>query len=147
MPLARLKTYYPLSFDTLRRANLGRLPEFKNAKGLPAHSDPEGRDWTPAQWFQAMAGEVGEYANIRKKFERGDITEQEFLSMAGRELGDIQTCLDLLAHSLDIDLGLATKIKWNEVSERVGCSLFIDEQGVHSNKNMTLAVLRSATPQ
>lgn len=145
MALARLKTYYPLSFDTLRRANLARLPEFKNAKGEIAHSDPEGKDWSPAQWFQAMTGEVGEYANVRKKFERGDIDEKTFLSAAGRELADIQTYLDLLAHSLDIDLGLATKIKWNEVSLRVGSSLSIDENGVHSSKNPTLALLRSAS--
>ena len=49
-----------LSFNTLRQANLRRLPEFKNSKGEPAHSEPDGSDWSPAQWLQALAGEVGD---------------------------------------------------------------------------------------
>ena len=77
-----------LSFNTLRQANLKRLPTFKNKHGELAHDDPEGRDWTPAQWLQAVTGELGEYANIRKKFERGDLTEAEFQKCAAEELAD-----------------------------------------------------------
>lgn len=60
-----------LSFNTLGAANKARLPHFKNSKGERAHSKQDGSDWSPAQWLQAVCGELGEYANARKKFERG----------------------------------------------------------------------------
>jgi len=47
-----------LTFKVLRSANLARLPLFKNSNGEPAHADPMGRDWTPAQWLQAIVGEL-----------------------------------------------------------------------------------------
>ena len=120
-----------LSFRTLREANKNRLPQFKNSKGLPAHSEPDGSDWTPAQWLQAVTGELGEYANIRKKFERGDIEEVEFKHLAEKELADVQTYLDILAFRLGIDLGEATKKKFNEVSERVGSTIYIGDDDWH----------------
>lgn len=114
-----------LSFDTLREANVKRLPTFKNAHGLPAHSEPDGSDWSDAQWLEAVVGEVGEYANIHKKYVRGDITRLDFLDRAERELADIVTYLDILAFRLGIDLGIATRMKFNEVSERVGSPVYI----------------------
>jgi NTP pyrophosphatase (non-canonical NTP hydrolase) len=116
-----------LSFNTLREANKRRLPEFKNSLGQPAHSKPDGSDWSPAQWLQAVVGELGEYANLRKKYERGDIPESQFLREAGRELADVQTYLDILANQIGIDLGQATKMKFNEVSERVGSRVYIGD--------------------
>lgn len=59
-----------LDFDTLREANVERLPTFKNSLGEPAHSDPQGRDWTRSDWLEALTGELGEYANKSKKFRR-----------------------------------------------------------------------------
>src|SRR3990167_6469670 len=105
-----------LTFNTLRAANLQRLPQFKNAKGGPAHSKPDGSDWSPAQWLQAVVGEIGEYANLRKKFERCDINIIEFLDGAMKELADVQIYLDLLAAQLGINLGMATLEKFNVVS-------------------------------
>lgn len=107
-----------LTFNNLRQANIKRLPTFKNSKGEPAHSKEDGSDWSPAQWLQAMIGELGEYANFRKKFERGDINERDFLFEAEKELADVQIYLDLLAMRLGIDLGKATISKFNEVSRR-----------------------------
>lgn len=121
-----------LTFDALRLANLSRLPLFRNSKGEPAHSKPDGSDWSPAQWLQAVTGELGEYANIRKKFERGDIDLETFKREAAKELADVQTYLDILAHSVGVDLGRATVEKWNAVSERVGCPLRI-RNGVVEN--------------
>lgn len=84
-----------LTFRTLRDANVKRLPFFKTADprcknqavengtkqhvpnckcGQTAHIKPDGSDWSPASWLQAVIGELGEYANLRKKVERGDIT-------------------------------------------------------------------------
>jgi len=103
-----------LSFNELRRAN--------QLHGEPAHLKADGSDWSPAQWLQAMVGEVGEYANTRKKYERGDITLEEFQREGGKELADVQIYLDLLALQLGINLGQATQDKFNEVSDRVGAS-------------------------
>lgn len=129
-----------LSFDTLRRANVARLPQFKNKHGQLAHSQPDGSDWSPAQWLQALVGELGELANIRKKFERGDLTFAEYEIEATKELADVQCYLDILArrcldeapkpgaratHKYGVDLGAATRDKFNEVSDRVGSSIKI----------------------
>lgn len=118
-----------LTFNTLRSANVNRLPTFKNSKGEPAHSMPDGSDWSPAQWLQAVTGELGEYANLRKKYERGDIDEQEFRTEAKYELADIVTYLDILAFQLNIDLGSAVIEKFNFVSVRVGSPIKILSDG------------------
>lgn len=129
-----------LLLGNLRRANKLRLPLFKNGRGGPAHSKPDGSDWIPAQWLQALIGEIGEYANIRKKYERGDIDWQEYCVLATKELADAQTYLDLLAqraldtreggaHPQGVDLGGATIAKFNEVSRRVKANVFIDGNG------------------
>jgi hypothetical protein len=120
-------------FEALRKANIARLPEFKNSRGEPAHSKPDGSDWSPAQWLQALVGEIGEFANIRKKFERGDLTYEAYIGAAWRELGDIQTYLDILAmrcldtpvspHPEGLDLGEITTLKFNEISVRVGSTV------------------------
>lgn len=124
-----------LSFNTLREANKKRLPHFKNKKGKKAHKKADGSDWTPAQWLQAVTGELGEYANLRKKFERGDITKAEFDKEAGKELADVACYLDILAFQLNIDLGRAVKDKFNEVSERVGSPVYIgDDDDWHLRK-------------
>jgi len=118
-----------LTFNTLRSANVNRLPTFKNSKGEPAHSKPDGSDWSPAQWLQAVTGELGEYANLRKKYERGDINEVEFRIQAKQELADIVTYLDILAFQLNIDLGSAVIEKFNFVSNRVGSLIKIHADG------------------
>lgn len=139
-----------LSFNALRGANKARLPQFKNKLGELAHTRIDGSDWTPAQWLQAVVGELGEYANIRKKFERGDITFEQFEKEAKKELADVQTYLDILAmrcldikvnmdskgetfkqiaHPTGIDLGAATIDKFNEISERAGSDVYLCEDG------------------
>ncbi len=122
-----------LQLGALRDANRARLPQFKNRHGELAHSQADGSDWAPAQWLQAVVGELGEYANLRKKFERGDLTLEEFREKGGKELADVLTYLDLLAmrcldmpgapHPDGVDLSEVTVDKFNEVSERVGCSI------------------------
>ena len=115
-----------LTFRALRGANVARLPQFRNANGAAAHLKEDGSDWTPAQWLQAVVGELGEYANKRKKYERGDISYEEFWTEAWKELADVVIYLDLLALQLNIDLGVAVMDKFNEVSERVGSSVRLD---------------------
>lgn len=121
------KPLMPLRFDILRSANIQRLPTFKNRKGEFCHN-ADGSDWSPAQWLQALLGELGEYANFRKKFERGDISEEEFKVEAGKELADVVVYLDILCFRLDIDLGDVIFKKFNEISNRVGSPIFLAER-------------------
>lgn len=114
-----------LSFSTLRAANVERLPLFKNAQGGPAHSQPDGSDWSLGEWSNAVMGELGEAANLIKKVQRGDITLEDARPSLARELADVATYLDLLAYRAGVDLGEAVRVKWNEVSKRVECGLYI----------------------
>lgn len=136
-----------LTFDELRKANITRLPQFKNGKGEPAHSEPDGSDWLLSGWSNAVEGEHGEvgealidfmlYAKIQvflgraandiKKIERGDTTLELKRQTLADEFADVQTYLDILAFRCGIDLGEATVKKWNAVSAKVGSPLRIGE--------------------
>src|SRR5690349_2856662 len=94
-----------LRFRDLRWADVKRLPLFKNRRGEPAHSKPDGSDWSLGEWCNALTGEVGEAANIIKKIHRGDVTLDDARQQLADELADIQTYLDLLAFRAGIDLG------------------------------------------
>jgi NTP pyrophosphatase (non-canonical NTP hydrolase) len=115
-----------LTFAALRAANTARLPTFKNARGEPAHSEPDGSDWCLAQWCNAVTGELGEAANLIKKIERGDISLEEARPALAKEFADVVTYLDILAMRAGVDLGTATLQKFNEVSVRVGSPVRID---------------------
>ncbi len=108
-----------LTFNVLRQANLKRLPTFKNSKGEPAHSEPDGSDWALSAWSNAVCGELGEAANLIKKIERGDTTLEEAREALGKEFADVVTYLDILAMRAGVDLGVAVVNKFNEVSRRV----------------------------
>lgn len=124
-----------LSFNTLRRANVKRLPQFKNAKGEPAHSKEDGSDWSDSDWLQAVTGELGEYANLRKKVLRGDLSMEEALPALAKELADVVIYLDILAFRLGVDLGQAVQSKFNETSEKVGATIVIyDDDWHYSNR-------------
>lgn len=114
-----------LNFETLREANKARLPEFKNAKGDPAHEKEDGSDWTLGEWMNAVTGELGEAANIIKKVRRGDMTLEEARPLLANEFADIVTYLDITAMQAGIDLGHATIEKFNAVSVRVGSEVRI----------------------
>lgn len=128
-----MRHYTPLTFQALMEANRLRIPQFRDKHGRICHEKEDGSDWSPSQWLQAVIGELGEYANERKKFERGDLTLEEFRVKAGKELADVQIYLSILAmRCLDspgvptiagIDLGGAVIDKFNEVSKRVGSNV------------------------
>ena len=73
-----------------------------------------------------MAGECGEACNVVKKIDRDGWSEELQLKLA-KELADVVTYADLLAARYGIDLGHAVAAKFNEVSERVGSDLRLDE--------------------
>jgi len=118
-----------LTFNVLRQSNNKRMPHFKNSKGEPAHAKPDGSDWKLSAWSNAVAGEVGESANIIKKIERGDLTLDEARDTLAAELADIATYLDILAKQAGIDLGRAIITKFNTVSTRIGSPVRIKEDG------------------
>lgn len=112
-----------LTFNALRGANTARLPQFKNKKGEPAHSQPDGSDWSLNDWLTAAVGELGEAANVLKKVRRGDLTLDEARDDLAKEFADVVTYLDILANRCGIDLGQATIDKFNEISKRVGSNV------------------------
>jgi len=114
-----------LSFSTLRKANVLRLPQFKNSKGEKSHSKADGSDWSSAEWMQAVTGELGELCNVLKKVRRGDISLEDAMPMIKNEFADIVTYLDIAAFQFRIDLGDAVAEKFNEVSRRVQSDIFI----------------------
>jgi NTP pyrophosphatase (non-canonical NTP hydrolase) len=120
-----------LTFRTLRDANKARLPQFKNRRGEPAHSEPDGSDWKLSAWCNAVTGELGELANLIKKIERGDMTLDEARQDVADELADVVTYLDILAFRCGVDLGSATMSKFNRVSERVGSDVWVDAEDWH----------------
>lgn len=106
-----------LSFNTLRGASIRRQQHPKYEKCAA---------WDHSKWLQALVGEVGEFANEAKKFDRGDLTEAEFRERATKELADVVTYVDSLAAHLGIDLGRAIVDKFNEVSERIGSNVVME---------------------
>lgn len=121
--LDKMQTRDPLTFDQLREANVSRLPHFKNALGGPAHSEPDGSDWSDAEWLMAVTGELGEFANLRKKVLRGDLTMDAAMPELANELADVVCYLDILAFRMGVDLSEAVRSKFNAVSVRVGSEI------------------------
>lgn len=66
----------------------------------------------------ALAGEVGELANLVKKYERGDFGFDEMISSLPGELADILIYVVKLAYQSGIDLESAFLSKLQENRER-----------------------------
>lgn len=120
-----------MHFRTLQEAMAIRLPQFKN-KAVEYAND--GSDWSDAQWLQALVGELGEYANLKKKIERGDFPIDEKRADLGKELADVVMYLVILASRLNIDLDSAIVNKFNEVSERIGADVFLGPNGIYQKR-------------
>ncbi len=125
-----------LSIKTLTEANTKRIPLFKNSKGEPAHSKSDGSDWSTAEWLQVVIGELGEYANIMKKVQRGDLTMEEAKPSIEKELADVQTYFAILADQLGVDLGQVTQDKFNEISDRVKSDIYIWNDKVYTKEEL-----------
>lgn len=90
-----------LNLAALRGANKARLPLFKNNLGQPAHTQPDGSDWTPTEWLIALMGEVGETTEVIHS-ERCNMPGQRD-ALVGKELADVQIYLDIVAQrALDV---------------------------------------------
>lgn len=104
----------------------------------PSGFDHSIESWTSSDWMVAVLGELGEAANVVKKLNRlrdgipGNKLEEtkEFLhAKLRKEIADTLSYLDLFAQSVDVDLMEATIDKFNEVSERIGYPLVVDQDG------------------
>lgn len=120
---------------------LGELDKYnvtRSIKGFGMHPSPKPLSF----WGNAIAGEVGELCNIIKKIERGDYHKSpenqsdtpgfndayaanQYREDIGKEAADVVTYLHLPCSREGIDLGAEVVKKFNEVSERVGCSVRI----------------------
>lgn len=83
--------------------------------------------WSLSDWMTAVAGELGEAANIAKKLNRvrdgipgNTQSEPELRSALADEIADTFIYLDLLAQSQGIDLEAAIIDKFNRTSEKIG---------------------------
>lgn len=110
-----------LRFDVLREVNARRCVNgFKHRL----------KDWSVAEWTNAMCGEAGEAANIAKKMIRhrdavagnsGADTDLDVLrNKLGRELADVVIYADLVAASEGLDLGQYVRSTFNAKSEELG---------------------------
>jgi NTP pyrophosphatase (non-canonical NTP hydrolase) len=123
-----------LTFNTLRGANVARLPEFKNNKGEVAHEKADGSNWTLNDWFTAVTGELGEAGNILKKVKRGDLTLEEARPLLKQEFADVIIYMDLLSMRAGINLGEAVMETFNVKSEKVGSRVRVAADDWHFMK-------------
>ncbi len=77
-------------------------------------------EWEPTDWMCAVAGEVGEAANLIKKMKRGEYVN---IDEIGLELADAVIYIDLLMTRLGLDLEMLLQRKFNIVSDRVGSAI------------------------
>ena len=75
-------------------------------------------NWGPKEWALAVLGELGEFANLLKKCERGDFPLEEKLPELRAECADIITYASLLMSSLGGLLDRELIAKFNLVSQR-----------------------------
>lgn len=123
-----------LTFNTLRGGNTARLPEFHDRHGKKSHTKKDGSDWSDAEWLEAVLGELGEYANLKKKQRRGDLVDvppEEQKRLLADELADTVIYIDLLAFRLNIDLGEAIMSKFNRTSRKVGSDIMLEADDWH----------------
>lgn len=95
-----------LTFDKFQKAIIERNKT----------SFPQCNDWTASDWMTALAGEVGEAANLIKKRRRGMPVSDEAIT---HELADVISYVAILADFFGANLGNIVAEKFNIVSKRV----------------------------
>lgn len=103
----------PLSFRYLGM----RLDRRTEESGAMAYS----QNWLLDQWTNALAGETGEACNMVKKMNRPGNTIKPL--DVGRELADVVIYAHFAAKKLGLRLEDCIRLKFNEVSDRVGSTI------------------------
>jgi NTP pyrophosphatase (non-canonical NTP hydrolase) len=96
------------------------LREFRELNSMRAKDFPSKCEMGTDFYAIALAGEVGELCNFLKKQSRDGVDHYKAI---GEEIADIFTYLDLLAESLNIDIELALRYKFNKVSDKIGSNI------------------------
>ena len=108
---------------------LQRFRKVNVARAEKWHESDNGmRGWSPAEWSNALAGEVGELCNITKKILRADhgldqsnpVPRGTLMYQAADEIADVAIYLDLVAARLGFDLQECITRKFNRTSEKMG---------------------------
>lgn len=110
-----------VTFNTLRDANRNRQKEW-----------PGNEQADVAFRALEVAGEAGELCEKVKKLlraQRGIAGSTASVNDIAAEMGDLMVSLDLLADALDIDLGEATRNKFNLTSKKYGMRTYIGSDG------------------
>lgn len=83
--------------------------------------------WSLSDWMVAVAGEVGEAANIIKKLNRcrdgvpgNKESESDLREMLADEIADAAIYLDLLAQAAGFDLETIRDAKFEKTSQKIG---------------------------
>jgi NTP pyrophosphatase (non-canonical NTP hydrolase) len=109
---------HDLTFDHVSTLNSKRSLQWRGDK-----------EWSLSDWAVALAGEAGELCNVVKKLNRirdelpgnkPGVTKESLEKELIGEIADIYLYLDLFAEAAGVDLPSAIKMKFNEVSQRVG---------------------------
>jgi hypothetical protein len=102
-----------LTFAHLRRANVARCEELYR----------DVTDWSPLEWTNALGAEYGQICKMMKRLSEHEkrpriwaLTDRQRQKLQDL-LADLVIFADLLADRTAIDLGLAVKLRFNEVSE------------------------------
>lgn len=109
-----------LTFQEFSEANRKRCES-------PAGFNHKLDDWSLSDWITAVAGELGEAANVVKKLNRvrdgipgNKETEQELREKLRRELGDTACYLDLIFQRLGTTMQEGMVEVFNAKSEQIG---------------------------
>lgn len=87
------------------------------------------RDWSIAEWTNALCGEAGEAANKAKKLLRIELNtkprdsekdREKIINELAKELADVVIYADLIADQIGINLWQAVCDKWNQTSIEQG---------------------------
>lgn len=119
--------------DSVRAAAVERVKEiaFSVRNRLRCES-PKGFNhplgsWTLSDWMTAVAGEVGEAANVIKKLNRyrdgvpgNKESEAELWQMLADEIADSVIYLDLLAQAAGFDLVTIRDAKFEKTNKKIG---------------------------
>lgn len=90
-------------------------------------------DWSLSDWLTAIAGELGEAANIIKKLNRirdnipgNKESDTELNEKLLGELADVVIYADLFFQRLDTSLEFQIKKKFNEKSKELGFPYYVE---------------------
>lgn len=109
------------------KATFKYVSDINKARALVWHTGGL-EEWSPAEWGNAAAGEMGELCNVLKKLLRiehgvqqaNNMTREKLLKEAAKEIGDTYLYLNLIALRLDLNIFECIRDTFNRVSVREG---------------------------